>query len=295
MVEVELPYKSRNEPIPGEIEYNQAKFKFFTWKVPEGITQKGKIVYVHGFFEQSDLYHRLFDDLSEQGYEVFFFSQRGAEETSPNKLGLTNEFHVMDDLDFFINYNLDTPQDKIFLLGHSMGGGIILNYVIKGKYRKNIRGVLTSGPLVKLHPKTQPNIIVRSLSNYIVLLAPNLRIDSKLKFEYLTTNPDWTEYIRKKTTKLLGSARQFYDMFERGEKLLDPSYNKDFQTPVLVLHGTDDNINDPKYSEKFINSIEFKDKEFVPVKGAKHSLFLESEPIYRDIVLKKTVGFLNSH
>lgn len=113
-------------------------------------------MFVHGFAEYDAVYVRLFDDLSAAGYEVFFFDQRGSGLTSPGKLkGKTDEFHVFNDLDFFLERNLneikDTDNKEIFLLGHSMGGGISLNYGIHGKYKDQIRGIIVSGPLILLH------------------------------------------------------------------------------------------------------------------------------------------------
>ncbi|KAK6463770.1 Alpha/Beta hydrolase protein [Scheffersomyces coipomensis] len=297
MVEIEPPYKAINTPISATINYKGADFKAQTWKVPEGTPLKGKIVYVHGFAESSGLYVKLFDQLSTYGYQVFFFSQRGAPETSPGKqLGVTNETLIFDDLDYFIKYNLDqSPKsDKLFLLGHSMGGGIILNYAIKGTYRNQINGIVCSGPLVLLHPTTQPNIIVRTFAGYINYLVPHLKVDSKLNHDLLTSDEDWKQYIIKHDKKLIGTVRQFHHMFQRGEKLLDKSYTKNFNTPVLVFHGEIDEINDPVGTKKFFETLDYKDSEFVPVKGARHSLFIESEPIYKDIYGKLT-QFLDSH
>ncbi len=117
---------------------------------------KGRIVWVHGFSEFSKVYVQLFDDLSHSGYEVFFFDQRGAGLTSPGKLkGITDDFHAFDDLDFFLKKNIDELEarenKKLFLMGHSMGGGISLNYGITGKYKDHLTGIAVSGPLVLLH------------------------------------------------------------------------------------------------------------------------------------------------
>lgn len=42
-------------------------------------------------------------------------------------------------------------ETKLFMAGHSMGGGIALNYGIKGKHRERLSGIYVTGPLVKLH------------------------------------------------------------------------------------------------------------------------------------------------
>lgn len=297
----DLPYQPKGEPITEFIKFDNANFKTVTWKVPQDVTYKGKIVYVHGFSESAAIYTEFFDKLSQKGYEIFFFEQRGAGETSPGKeVGRTNEEHVFKDLEFMIKYNLDKREDKeekLFLAGHLMGGGIVLNYGIKGKYIDQIRAIFVSGPLILLHANTEPNIILRKLAPIVSYLLPNMRFDSKLNYDYITSNEGWKAYIMKHDKVLVGTARQFQDMFVRGELLTHKDYVSKFNTsiPLLVLHGTDDNINWIKGTEKFFSLLnDNMDKEFVPVQGARHNLFLENEKIFGE-VFDKLLSFLSSH
>ncbi|EGW32406.1 uncharacterized protein SPAPADRAFT_61472 [Spathaspora passalidarum NRRL Y-27907] len=297
----EIPYKPKGKPTIEFIDYNGAKFKTVFWSVPEGVANKGRLIYVHGFAEHADLYTQFFDDLSQQGYEVFYFDQRGAGETSPGSLvGKTDEFHTFDDLDYFIKYNLDGVTDKtkkFFLVGHSMGGGIVLNYGIRGKYVDNIRGIVASGPLVKLHPESEPNFVLRALAPVINKLLPSMKFDSALNFDNITTNESWKNYIMSHDKKLIGTIRQFNDMFARGDELLVPEKVKKFnpKVPVLVIHGTEDHINDIEGTAKFYGLLpDTVDKKFVRNEGAKHSNFIESEKLYK-VALDETVAFFDSH
>lgn len=301
MPEAEIPYKPIGSPIIEYVPYSDLTFKTVTWKAASTVQQKGTIVYVHGFFEHSTIYTEFFDRLSQHGYEIFFFDQRGAGETSPGKLlGKTDEFHTFDDLDFMIEKVLkarSNPSEKIFLAGHSMGGGIALNYSIYGKHRNDIRGIFVSGPLIELHPKTRPNFLVMKLQPIINSLLPNLKVDSKINYDYITSNEGWRNYIRSTDKKLIGTIRQFNDMFERGWKLLDPAHVKNIhsQIPLLILHGTDDKINDIKGTEKFVKLLpENFDVDYVAVADGRHSLFLEKEEIV-STVIDKVLDFLGKH
>lgn len=301
MSEAEIPYKAIGSPIVEYVPYAGLTFKTVTWKAAPSVPQKGTIVYVHGFFEHSTIYTEFFDRLSQKGYEIFFFDQRGAGETSPGKLlGKTDEFHTFDDLDFMIERVLNARADKsekIFMAGHSMGGGIALNYSVYGKHRNDIRGIFVSGPLIELHPKTRPNFLVMKLQPIINSLLPNLKVDSKINYDYITSNEGWRNYIRATDKKLIGTIRQFNDMFERGWKLLDPAHVKNIHTeiPLLILHGTDDKINDIKGTEKFVKLLpEGFDAEFVAVPEGRHSLFLEKEEIL-STVFEKVLEFLGKH
>lgn len=296
-----VPYTPVGEPIVETVPYDKLNFKTVTWKVPEGKEYKGKVIYVHGFFEHSTIYTEFFDKLSQAGYEVFFFDQRGAGETSKGKLlGKTDEFHTFDDLNFMIKTQLDARTDKnekFYLIGHSMGGAIALNYAIYGKYKDDIRGILVTGPLITLHPKTQPNIIVRALQPVINAAAPNLKIDSKINYDYITSHEGWKKYIQLHDTQLIGTVRQFNDMFVRGEKLLDKAHVAKFSEsiPVQIFHGTIDYINNIEGSKKFIEILPKNvDKRFVSVEGGRHSLFLERAEIF-DPFYRQVLEFLDSH
>ncbi|KAK6455587.1 Alpha/Beta hydrolase protein [Scheffersomyces xylosifermentans] len=301
MAVVPVPYTPSHEPVEEFVEFNGAKFRTVSWNVPETITRKGKVIFVHGFAESAPLYTEFFDNLNKAGYDVFFFDQRGAGETSPDKLeGKTDEFHTFNDLDFFIKRNYDAREDKtekFFLGGHSMGGGIVLNYGIRGKYRDYIKGIFTSGPLIKLHPDTQPNVIVRTLSPVINALVPGLKIDSKLNYDYITSNEKWKKYIIDSNKKLIGTVRQFNDMFARGDDLNKKEIVAKFSPNIalLVLHGTGDHINWIKGTEDFIALLpENVDKQFYPIEDARHSLFIEREGLVEDI-REKVIAFLDKH
>lgn len=298
--DIPLPYTPVGEPLIETIPLDGLDFKVVTWNVPEDVTYKGTIVYIHGFCEHSTIYTEFFDKLSQKGYKVLFFDQRGAGETSPGKLvGVTGEKHVFSDLDFMIKKVLDAREDKtekIILGGHSMGGGIALNYGIHGKYKSDVKAIFVSGPLVTLHPKTEPNILARTVLPWFVPVIPNLKIDSKLNYDFITSHEGWKNYIMSHDTKLIGSLRQFNDMFNRGKKLLRPEHVAKFSPSisVLVMHGSQDNINYIESTKKFIAQLPASvDKEFVEIDG-RHSLFIERQEIF-DEVFEKLIGFLNAH
>lgn len=296
---VPIPYEPKETPLVEFIEYDKINFKTVTWKVPENVEYKGKIIYVHGFAEHSSIYTEAFDKLSQYGYEIFFFDQRGAGETSPGEyVGKTDEYHTFDDLDFMIKHNLEQRSDqeeKFILAGHSMGGAIVLNYAIKGKYKNSIKKIFAIGPLIKLHPKTEPNIFIRIGAPIINRLFPNMKFDSQLKYNYITSNPKWIEYIAKHDTKLIGTARQFNDMFARGHILTKEDYVAKFDPKIslLVCHGTDDNVNWIKGTSTFINLLGEKiNKKFLPIQNGRHSLLIENDVIFNE-VFNDVVDFLN--
>ncbi|CCD27408.1 acylglycerol lipase NDAI_0K02170 [Naumovozyma dairenensis CBS 421] len=320
MTTIEYPYIPKTE-VP-EIQYeefNGAKFGYMLWPVQnlENITTKsnnnnddddgdddqtpnnpikGRVILIHGFGEYTKLQYRLMDHLSYSGYESFTFDQRGAGVTSPGKLkGLTNEYHTFNDLDHFLEKNLQECQEgkiPLFLWGHSMGGGIILNYSCMGKYKDQINGYIGSGPLIILHPHTAPNKVTQILSPILAKWLPRTKIDTGLDLEGITTDKRYREWLandKPMSVPLYGTFRQIYDFLERGKKLynnrddfIGKNFNKD--TPILIMHGKDDTINDPKGSKAFIENCPSKDKQLNLYPGMRHSIFsLETDENFEKV------------
>ncbi|ODV80425.1 alpha/beta-hydrolase [Suhomyces tanzawaensis NRRL Y-17324] len=298
---VEVPYKPQNTPISEKVSFNGSDFVTYSWKVPSGVEYKGKIVYVHGFFENSELYNVAFDKLVNDGYEVFFFSQRGAPETSPGDLiGDSNDFHSHNDLDFFIKRNLDARTDKsekLFLSGHSMGGGLLLDYGIKGKYLDDIRGIAVTAPLTTVHPKTSPSAPVFYSAKLLSKILPKFKFDTKIQTQYITHDKKWAKYVADTTPKMVGTLKYLDDFISRGQGLLKKEHAAKFTTkvPLFVAHGNADFINDLEGTKKFFSLLDKNvEKQLFEVEGGFHSLLLEA-PDYFDPTYEALIKFLSTH
>ncbi|KAH3899825.1 related to Monoglyceride lipase [Saccharomycodes ludwigii] len=319
------PPSSSSPPIK-YIEFNKAKFATLTW--PSSITNNGsstsscpkcRIFIVHGFGEYSKLYYKLMDQLSLQGVECFFFDQRGAGYTSPGNLkGKTDEYHTFNDLDHFLKLYIDDNNKKdrnsgsdkkipLYLYGHSMGGGIILNYGIHGKYKQSIDGIIATGPLILLHPHTRPNALVLKCSWLISKMLGNVQLDTGLDIDGVTGDSKFREYLINdfpNATPCVGSFRQIYDFLIRGMYLVDSrnetEINKNMiKKPLLILCGDKDSINDYKASVKFVKEVlseESSGNSLRNVKtypGGRHSLHIDREEIFQ-MLLKDILKFVEN-
>lgn len=293
---IPIPYTPSQEPIIEFVPHDGLKFKTVLYK--HSGDYKGRILFVHGFSEDSKIYTEFFDKLSAKGYDIFFFDQRGAGETSADKdIGKTNEHYTFSDLDFMVKLNADaitTPNEKIILMGHSMGGGIILNYGIRGKYKEAIGAIITTAPEVLLHPATAPNFLLKAFGNFASKMLPNVRIDAGLQYEFISNNPKWVKYIKSHNRKFWISGPLFMGMVNRGEALTKKDYVSKFDPniKVMVLHSKNDHINWYEGSKKFFDALnENVSKEFVTFETAQHSLCIETDDVV-DKVLDLVCKFL---
>lgn len=286
--EVPVPsYTPENKYIEETVDHDGVTFYTTFWPTPKDKQSKGRIVFVHGFCEYAKLYVRLFDHLVSHGYEVFFFDQRGSGWTSPGKQqGVTKAEQVMSDLDFFLEKNIGElgPEEPLFLGGHSMGGGIVLDYGICGKHADRLNGIFTTGPLIQLVKGMKPPYYQELVLRMIAKVLPMFRFEvATITIDKITSDPEWRKFVEPNpllspTWCTLG---QMVGMLKRGDDLSNPEYIKGYsKVPLFIIHGTDDKINDPRASEKFIKLAPIEDKKLLLIPNCQHSISIEAQEQY---------------
>ncbi len=280
------------------VEYNGASFHTRSWSPPAGITPIGNLLFVYGFSEHLSNYDSLAEYFCPKGYNFFIYDQRGFGNTSLGKsIAVTDDFHTFDDLDFFIN-RLITQSDftgKLFLLGHSMGGGIVLNYAVMGTHKKELTGVIACAPEILLHPYTSPNIAARMILPVLSAVVPRIHVYTGLDVTKASHDKVFQKQLAEdKLSPMICTFRQMHHMIRRGVKLLDYEYSKSIEKslPVLIQHGTGDEINDIKGSRLFIEH-GFKNVKLLEYSGAYHVLYKETEE-YRKQIFGDLLKFLQN-
>lgn len=121
--------------------------------------EKAAIVISSGRTESSELYKELIYDLYQQGYSVYIHDHRGQGFSDRLYLDDVQRSHV-DNFDFYVDdlhqfietYVRPSTHSRVFLLAHSMGGGIATRYV--ERYHDGIAALALvtpmEGPLVEL-------------------------------------------------------------------------------------------------------------------------------------------------
>ncbi|KAK6198057.1 Alpha/Beta hydrolase protein [Scheffersomyces amazonensis] len=247
-----------------------------TSKVP----LKGKFIIVHGYSEHSLMYLRLMEFLLSLGYESLIFDQRGSGRTSlfqdrgvtgkNSELVLNDVSHMMED---FFGFN-DDPNSKnsnitYNLIGHSMGGGIALTYLHKGKYKDLIDRAIVSCPLLRPHKSLEPHSFLYNILIFFAYYFPQTRYFGDIPKHYkemqtLTSSPEWQQYLYN---ELLcrdgGTYGQISQMMQRGKALLDEEMNYNPNLKLLVLQSNSDLIVSEEAVESFFNRLNLKNKSFI--------------------------------
>ena len=213
-------------------------------------SEKGVIIITHGMGEHSMRYLEMVDFYTNEGYTVISFDIRG-HGLSEGKRGHTPGFEfLMDDIErVYTQVKKDYPSLPIFLFGHSMGGNLVLNFLLRKP--NSICGAIVTGAYLKLGfdpPKWK--IILAKLSSSI---WPTLSQPTELELDALSRNK---EVIRKYENDELVHDRItsafFINVHFAGQYVID--HANEIKTPLLVMHGMEDRLTSPKGSQEFASN-----------------------------------------
>ncbi len=212
---------------------------------------RGVVFLVHGLGEHSGRYAHLGTRFSQQGYAVLALDLRGHGKSEGLRGHVPDYGTVYDDLSLWIKSGRqrypDVPQ---FLYGHSLGGNIILAYVME--HKPTFTGVIATGPALRL--PFQPPPIKVLLGRLMNRIWPSFVQPSGLDTQALSRDSDIVQkYIADPLVHDRISARLFTEFFETGLQLLERA--AEFPLPLLLMHGSEDRLTDPDASREFAHKM----------------------------------------
>ena len=228
-------------------------------------------VMVHGLGEHAGRYRRLGEYLAGRRIACLAFDQQGHGD-APGKRGAPRSYDSMlEDIDQArqaLRARVgDVPQ---FLLGHSMGGNLVTNYVLRWPH--NVAGLVLVAPmLLPKNPPKRDQIFAAWLTGR---LLPFLRLQANTAPHELTHDVEEVERLlsdRQLHHKM--SMRLGTQLLAQGRWALD--HAREIQIPVLALHGEEDTLTDYQASQSLCVRIGAH-ATYVPYPGLYHGLLYET-------------------
>lgn len=217
------------------------------WKPASERNIKATIVIVHGMGEHTGLYAHVAKTLTADGYAVFAFDQRGHGRTEGKRGDIRYYEALLDGVDFLLaEVDRRYPDLPRFLYGHSMGGNVTINYLLKRKSK--LTGAIVTGPWLKLEFKGVTRLLAERILKRIYPRNSNTRT---LATDHVTSDPEMNRNDIEKDPLCHGkvTARFFINVQWAGFWALAQA--RELSVPMLVLHGGDDRITSIKASRQF--------------------------------------------
>lgn len=241
------------------------------WQAPIAQSAPGPtIVIAHGLGEHGGRYRRVAEFLVDRGCVVYAIDHRGHGRSAGPRAFIDRLDYAVADLDQLVDLaRRERPGQKLFLLGHSMGGALALDYAIK--HQQKLDALLLSGPAAALNATSTWMVLISKL---LSLLAPSLgvvAIDpsavSRDSAEVAAYVDDPLNFHGKVPARTVGELVRFADAL--------PHRLADLTLPLLIMHGKADILTDVAGSEMVMRGVRSKDKTLLVYEGLRHEIFNE--------------------
>lgn len=264
----------------------------FTHHLPDGIfvrhwksdTPKAIIVAAHGMGTHSGRFEAIAQSMAKSGYASFCYDHPG-HGNSPGKRGHIESYdQLLDTYQQVLDYAKSLyPDLPVFLFGHSMGGNVVLNFILRRK--PEAAGAVISSPWIKL--AFNPPFFKMVLAKMVVNLFPALRQSSKLNVIYISHDPEVLRtYGNDPLIHSYITPRFFLETSKAGLYALE--HAAELPIPVYLFHGTEDHITSFAASKEFASKSEMCTFREWP--GCYHEVHNEW---VKEELMKSQVEFLN--
>jgi len=275
------------------------KGTFNVWTKRIGNNPKIKVLLLNGGPGATHEYFECFENfLPEEGIEFIYYDQLGCGNgDNPNDISMWDLARYVEEVEQ-VRIALNLNKDNFYLLGHSWGGILAMEYSLK--YQNNMKGLIISNMMSScpeygkyaddvLAKQMNPEVLAeimkieadKDFSNprYMELLLPNFYEKHILRFPA----KDWPEPVNRSFAKMNQSlyvTMQGPSEFGISGKLENwdrTNELKNITIPSLVIGATHDTM-DPKFMEK-MSTLLPKGSFLLCSKGS-HMAFYDDQKTY---------------
>ena len=252
--------------------------------LPDG-DPRATVVIAHGAGEHLERYEHVAERLVGSDYAVHAHDHRGHGRSQGKRADLGAMDAVVADLRSMIALARgELPDRKLFLLGHSMGGCIALEYALR--HQDEIDGLVLSSAITSLNTASPAT---RALSKVVGRLLPRLgvyAVDTVL----ISRDPEVVRAYEQDPLVFHGKlpARTVAEITRAVESF--PTRLPGLTVPLYAFHGSEDRIAEPAGTEHVHRLAGSADKQMYYFEGLFHETLNEPE---QGRVMNRMVAWLD--
>lgn len=243
---------------------------------------RGVIAVIHGWSDHGGRYGNLVDALLPQGYAVHALDLRGHGHAAGQRGHIFHWREYRGDVMAFLNtVQAEHPDSPLFLFGHSLGGLIVMDYVIHHPDAP-LSGIILSAPLLA-EPNVPRGLVL--LGKLLSRVWPTFSLSPGADPKTLSRDEGVVQrYIDDPLVHSLATPRFSTEMARTQASVLA---NLDaIQMPLLLIYGAADALVPPDVTRKMFNNLGATDKTQHEYPGGYHELLndLDREVVTADIL-----------
>lgn len=251
---------------------------------------KGVLAIVHGLGEHSGRYCRIVKGLTAAGYAVFGFDNQGHGKSEGQRGHINRWQDYRDNTQAFLSLvRQQEPTAPLFLMGHSLGGLIVLDYVLRNTDAEQFKALNIKG-LVVSAPPFQPTTGTASrrrmaLARLLSGLLPRLSLSMDLSKGGLSRDPSVTDSASEDplthSSVTLRWGSETLSTLDWVKNHIDQ-----LRLPLLLTHGEADPIISPSGSEEIFQQVNCSDKTLKIYPGSYHEPHndLDADTVVSDLL-----------
>ncbi|WP_308637171.1 alpha/beta hydrolase [Paenibacillus silvisoli] len=275
------------------LEQREGKFRgtderelFYRVQLPAGRPPKAVVIAVHGHGDHSGGLLNLLDRLAERGYAVYAYDQRGYGQSEGIRGYIKQWSEYTNDLHTFRTMVQDEqPRLPVFLVGHSLGGLVCIDYVMS--HGKGLSGLVAIAPAIS----ARLSLADKLLTNLLGWIKPDLTVQKSGDYASLTSDPDMLARLEadelRHSTVTPGLGRGLTQAVPRVMKQA-----KALKLPFLLQLSAEDRVTPPDGQRLFYEALGSPDKQKLEYANAGHRPFDDRD---RERFLADLGGWLDHH
>jgi acylglycerol lipase len=271
----------RKDTFPG---VGGVKIHWQTW-LP-GASPRGAVAIAHGVSEHADRYSHVASRLTNEGYAVYALDHRGHGRSGGKRAVIDRMEHAVADLDTLIGtMGSEQAGVKHFLLGHSMGGGIALEYALH--HQERLDGLVLSAPAASIDAANPLELIAGRVLSAVAPGVGVFPVDSSA----VSRDPEVVRlydedpmvFHKKLPARTVAELAGVIQTF--------PERAPSLGLPLLVMLGTADELVPPHAGRMVHERAGSEDKRLIEYEGLYHEILNEPE---QDEVMDDLVEWLKA-
>ncbi len=241
---------------------------------------KAALIINHGWAEHSGRYENVAQILVPAGFAIYGEDHRGHGKSDGKRSYVHSFSDFIEDIHYFRKEIVEKEQPglPLFMLGHSMGSIITMNYL--GKYADGLKGVILSGTGAGNGEAVNGFLIV--LAKILGFIAPKLTLDAGLDPQFISHDEKTVQdYINDPyrfsfiTTRL---AAEMYRGLDKGVEIM-----RSLTLPLLIQYGKEDSSFSGQ--DALFALVGSSDKKLLAYENARHEVYNETEKIRRQALI----------
>ena len=236
--------------------------------------EKARMVIAHGLGEHSGRYLNVVNRLVPKGITIFAPDFRGHGKSDGKRGHVLSFGDYLEDLDsmFKVAVKEKKPGMKCFLLGHSMGGLIAINYAISRQ--ETIDGLIISSPSLGVAVKVPA--VKAVLGKAMSSLWPGLSLNNELDASKISHDEKVVAAYRNDPLVHDRVTARWFTEFLSAMENANNQVSK-IKVPFLMQIAGDDHLVNAAASKAFFEKLPSKDKTLHVYDGLYHEIFNEKE------------------